>query len=225
MSARLFLRTFVWFAFLAALLFGPAGTARWPAGWAFLLELGACSLALAFWLARHDPALFAARSAPLIQRDQKPWDKILMTCFMVVFCAWLVFMALDAERFRWSSVPPSVRALGAFGILLSFFFIFLTFRANSFAAPVVKIQTSRGHTVVTTGPYRFVRHPMYGGVLFLFLGTPLLLGSWWGLALALFPVVLLAVRAVLEERTLAAELPGYAEYAAGVRYRLIPFVW
>ena len=98
-------------------------------------------------------------------------------------------------------------------------------KANSYAAPVVKIQTARGHRVVSDGPYAIVRHPMYGGALLLIVGTPLLLGSWWGLATVPVIVLLLGIRAVMEERTLARELDGYADYAARVRYRLIPGIW
>ena len=103
--------------------------------------------------------------------------------------------------------------------------MFLIMRTNSFAAPVVKIQAERGHHVVSDGPYAVVRHPMYGGTLLLIAGIPLLLGSWWGLAFAPLIVLLFAVRAVMEERTLMAELPGYTDYAARVRYRLVPGVW
>jgi protein-S-isoprenylcysteine O-methyltransferase Ste14 len=90
---------------------------------------------------------------------------------------------------------------------------------------VVKIQRERGQKVVTSGPYRYMRHPMYAGALLFFLGAPLLLGSWWGLAVAPLMVVVLGIRAVLEERTLIAELEGYGDYAARVRYRLVPGVW
>src|SRR5262249_55309685 len=125
----------------------------------------------------------------------------------------------------WSHVPVWTQGLGALGFLVSAYVVYLTFRENTYAAPVVKIQRERGHKVVTTGPYRYVRHPMYAGAIFFLLGTPLLLGSWYGLALAPILIAVLAVRAVLEERTLAAELEGYADYAARVRYRLIPRVW
>lgn len=89
----------------------------------------------------------------------------------------------------------------------------------------MKIQKARGQKVVTTGPYRYVRHPMYAGAVLFFLGTPLLLGSWYGIALAPLLIAVLAVRTLLEERTLGAELEGYTEYAARVRYRLIPLIW
>jgi protein-S-isoprenylcysteine O-methyltransferase Ste14 len=100
---------------------------------------------------------------------------------------------------------------------------FLTFRANSFAAPVVKIQAEQ--TVVTSGPYRFVRHPLYAGALFFFLGLPLLLDAWRGLFFVPFLILGLAARAVGEERVLRSGLAGYADYAQRVRYRFLPFVW
>jgi protein-S-isoprenylcysteine O-methyltransferase Ste14 len=96
---------------------------------------------------------------------------------------------------------------------------------NSFAAPVVKVQSARDHHVVSTGPYAFVRHPMYSGITLFFLGVPLLLGSWWGVAIALLFIVLFAIRTRIEERALIDGLPGYTDYAARVRYRLVPGVW
>jgi protein-S-isoprenylcysteine O-methyltransferase Ste14 len=109
--------------------------------------------------------------------------------------------------------------------LLSTALIMWVFRANSFAAPVVKVQAERHHRVISTGPYAFVRHPMYSGVMLFFVGVPLLLGSWWGLAIAPVFVVLFAIRAGIEERALVEGLPDYADYAARVRYRLVPGLW
>lgn len=210
---------------MAALLLGAAGTAHWPAGWVFLLGMAAWSSAVGAWLVRHDPELLAERMKPLYQQGQKGWDKILIHCAALLWAAWLIFMPLDAARFGWSHMPTWLQGLGAVFLLLMAYIVYLTFRENSFAAPVVKIQRERGHKVVTTGPYRYVRHPMYAGAMFFFLGTPLLLGSWYGLVLAPFMMAMLAVRAVMEERMLMAELEGYADYVARVRYRLVPLIW
>jgi protein-S-isoprenylcysteine O-methyltransferase Ste14 len=222
---RVIRQSIVGLAIMSALLFIPAGTLAWPAAWVFLVEIIVTSLAMTVWLLRHNPALLAERMAPLIQRDQKTWDKVLMMVLLFVWCAWFVIMGVDAVRYGWSEMPPWLQALGAIGIIVSMYIMFLTMRANSFAAPVVKIQAKRGHRVVSEGPYAIVRHPMYGGALLLIVGTPLLLGSWWGLALAPIIVLLLGARAVLEERTLSRELQGYEEYAARVRYRMVPMVW
>jgi protein-S-isoprenylcysteine O-methyltransferase Ste14 len=225
MLARLIRQTVAFLAVMAALLFVPAGTVDWPAAWVFLGEMGAVSLAVGVWLERHDPALLAERMSGLFHRRQQRADKALMAVFLLLTVAWLPVMALDAVRCRISHVPAWLQGLGALGVLACFYVVFLTFRANSFTAPVVRIQAERGHRVVTTGPYAVVRHPMYAGTILFFLGTPLLLGSWWGLAFAPVLTALLGVRAGMEERLLTAGLEGYPDYAARVRYRLIPFVW
>jgi protein-S-isoprenylcysteine O-methyltransferase Ste14 len=225
MVLRIVRQSLVGLAIMLVLLFVPAGTLAWPAGWIFLIEFSIASALITRWLLRHNPALLAERMKPLIQRDQKPWDKALMAVFLLLWCGWIVLMALDAVRFGWSVAPLWLQAFGVLAIAVAMYIMFLIMRTNSFAAPVVKIQAERGHRVISDGPYAVVRHPMYGGALLLILGIPLLLGSWWGLLLSPVLILLFAVRAVMEERTLMAELPGYAGYAARVRYRLVPMVW
>jgi protein-S-isoprenylcysteine O-methyltransferase Ste14 len=148
-----------------------------------------------------------------------------MSAFFLLYIGWLVLMAFDAERFHWSAMPLAAKILGTFLIVLTSYLMRIVTRENSFAAPVVRVQRERGHAVVTTGPYAYVRHPMYAGAIPMLIGTPLLLGSWWGLAVSALLVVLLAIRATLEERTLTAELEGYAEYARRVSYRFVPGLW
>jgi protein-S-isoprenylcysteine O-methyltransferase Ste14 len=223
--ASLVIKTLIWLAVMAALLFVPAGTIWWPQAWVFLVELAVTGLLISGWLYVHDPALLAQRMASPVQREQAGWDRIFMICVLLFFCAWLAIMGLDAVRFRASHVPIWAQVVGAGSILVSHYVFWLVFRANSYAAPVVKVQKDRGHAIATTGPYARVRHPMYGGAILLLVGIPLLLGSWYGLVLAPVLVVAFAIRAVLEERTLQAQLPGYADYAARVRYRFVPLIW
>ena len=225
MTRRLIQKSLVGLAIMLVLLFVPAGTLDWPAAWVFLVEFGLASSLITRWLQRHNPALLEERMKPLIQREQKPWDRRLMKAFLFLWCAWFVIMSWDAVRFGWSHVPLWLQVIGAVAIAVAMYIMFLIMRTNSFAVPVVKIQAERGHRVVSDGPYAVVRHPMYGGTLLLIAGIPLLLGSWLGLAVAPLIVLLFAVRAVMEERTLMAELPGYTDYATRVRYRLVPFVW
>lgn len=226
MITRLVLQTTAWLVCMGALLFGAAGTLAWPAGWWYLIETGGLSLWVGFWLARHDPGLLAERLAPIVQAQQSRWDRYFMMAVAVMWSAWLVLMALDAMRYRWSApLPIWLVSLGSLCILVCIFMCLIVFRANSYAAPVVKIQASRGHKVIDTGPYAFVRHPMYSAALLLFIGTPLLLGSWWGLACVPLLVIGIGWRAVREERVLAAQLEGYTHYTTRVRYRFVPFIW
>jgi protein-S-isoprenylcysteine O-methyltransferase Ste14 len=176
------------------------------------------------WLVRTDPALLAERMRPMMQDDQPAADKKFMLAFGAAALIWFVAIVLD-RRNHASEVPVALQALGWAMLVFSSGFILWVMRANSFAAPVIKLQTERGHRVISTGPYAWVRHPMYSGTVLFFVGMPLLLGSWWGVALSPLFIVLFAIRAGIEERALLAGLPGYADYAARVRYRLLPGVW
>jgi protein-S-isoprenylcysteine O-methyltransferase Ste14 len=213
------------FAVFAALLFVSAGTLLWPAGWAFIALFFSFALAIVLWLARTEPDLLAERMSSPMQSGQPLWDKVFVVAVMVLFVAWLIVMPLDAVRFGWSEVPDWLQILGTLGVVLSFYIMFLTFRENAYLALVVKVQEERGQSVVSTGPYRYVRHPMYASTFLLFPGSALLLGSWWGLLLCAVLLGLLVWRIPLEERMLENGLSGYDEYARKVRYRLIPRVW
>jgi protein-S-isoprenylcysteine O-methyltransferase Ste14 len=225
MTLRFVLRFLLFFIFLAVVLFVPAGTVDWLGAWVFLAETAVGGVVICLWLARHDPALLKERMAATFQKDQEPGDKVFMAFLQVFFYFWLAVMALDAVRWRLSDVPPWLSVCGA--ILVPGFMVlcWLAFRENSYAAPVVKIQKDRGQKVVSSGVYAFIRHPMYAGGLFYFVGLPLLLGSWIGLALAPILIGALLVRIRIEERVLYHALPGYAEYARDVPYRLVPGLW
>jgi protein-S-isoprenylcysteine O-methyltransferase Ste14 len=212
-------------AVFAALLFVSAGTLLWPAGWAFMALFFGFALAIVLWLAREDPDLLAERMSSPIQRGQPLWDMVFVAAVMVFFVAWLIVMPLDAVRFGWSEVPGWLQLLGALGVVLSFYIMFLTFRENAYLALVVKLQEERGQSVVSTGPYRYVRHPMYSSMFLFFPAATLLLGSWWGLLPCAVLLGLLVWRIPLEERMLENGLAGYEEYERNVRYRLIPHVW
>jgi protein-S-isoprenylcysteine O-methyltransferase Ste14 len=212
-------------AVFAALLFVSAGTVHWSAGWVFIAIFFGCALAITLWLSRQDPELLAERLSAPIQRGQPLWDKAFVGAIMPLFVVWLILMPLDAVRFGWSEMPGWLQILGAVGLVLSFCLVFLTFRENAYLALVVKVRVERGQSVVTTGPYRYVRHPMYASMLLFFPGNALLLGSWGGLLFCAMLLGLLVWRTALEDRMLQEELPGYDGYARNVRYRLIPRVW
>jgi len=212
------------FGIFALALFLPAGTITWLAGWIFLVLFFGFFVATNLWLARYNPGLFQERMR-LSRPDQQGWDKLLYPLLLIFSLVWLMFMSLDAIRFHWSSVPTWLQIVGAIILLSSFYLLFLTFQENSYLSTVVRIQTERGHAVVSTGPYHYVRHPMYAAIFIFVIGTALLLGSWYGVLVGLIFMIVLARRAVLEERTLQKELQGYADYMTQVKYRLIPFIW
>ena len=224
MIAKLLLQNTIFVVALGALLFASAGTLDWPAAWVFLAVSATIGPACGLWLAKTDPALLAERLRPTFQADQPAADKKFMLTFVVVVLIWLVAIGLD-RRAHASDVPLVLQALGLAMYLLSTAFIMWVFRENSFAAPVVKVQAERHHRVISSGPYAFVRHPMYSGIMLFFVGVPLLLGSWWGVAIAPVFAILFAIRARIEERALVEGLPDYADYAARVRYRLVPGLW
>jgi len=209
----------------SALLFGAAGTILWPAGWAYLILFFAGALWITVLLARNDPALLAERMKSPVQKNQPVWDKVFLLAMMVAWCGWLVLMGLDAVRFRWSAMPVWLQCAGGALMVLSFRMIARVFRENTFLSAVVKIQTERGHKVISTGPYAIVRHPLYAAVLIYLPTTALLLGSWYGLAASVVFSGGVAFRTAMEDRELRRGLEGYAQYAGRVRYRLIPFVW
>ena len=156
--------------------------------------------------------------------DQPAADKLFVPVLGGVFLIWFVAIGLD-HRIHGPDFPIGLQALGLALLLVSTVFVMWVMRENSFAAPLVKVQRERGHHVVSTGPYAWVRHPMYSGAILFFIGIALLLSSGWGLAMIPLFIVLFAVRTGIEERTLIAGLPGYGDYTAQVRYRLLPGVW
>jgi protein-S-isoprenylcysteine O-methyltransferase Ste14 len=224
MIAKLLLQNTITTAGMGALLFACAGTIHWPSAWVFLATCALLGPLCGWWLYRVDPALLAERLRPVLQKDQPAADKAFMIVFVIAMLAWLAAMGLD-RRTQFSDMPVAFQALGLVLFVLSTLFILWVFRENSFAAPVVKLQAERAQRVVSTGPYAHVRHPMYSGMILFFAGVPLLLGSWWGLAMAPVIVVLFAVRIGIEERTLREGLPGYSNYMTRVRYRLLPGIW
>jgi protein-S-isoprenylcysteine O-methyltransferase Ste14 len=224
MIAKLVLQNTGFVAVMGALLFVSAGTWHWPGAWTFLVTSAALGPAFGLWLAKTDPALLAERMR-LTARDEQPAaDKKFMRAIVATVVTWFVVMGID-RRVHPAEASFALQALGLAMYLLSMVCIMWVFRENSFAAPLVKVQAERGHHVISTGPYAWVRHPMYSSSMLFFIGVPLLLGSWWGFAMVPLFVGLFAVRMRIEEQTLVAGLPGYADYRTRVRYRLVPGLW
>jgi protein-S-isoprenylcysteine O-methyltransferase Ste14 len=212
----------VLFAVMAALLFGGAGTLDWWQGWLFLAVYFAWSIGVSVWLAQHDPALFARRMSGGPWAETHKAQKAIMTIMLAGFVALVFVPALD-HRFGWTRAPVLLVLAGHALFSLGWLAIVFVFRENSFTATTIAIM--RDQTVVTTGPYAIVRHPMYAGAVFLLSGIPLALGSLWGLIPLAVMAPALIWRVLDEERMLVRDLPGYSAYRQTVRYRLVPGVW
>jgi protein-S-isoprenylcysteine O-methyltransferase Ste14 len=209
-----------------ALLFVPAGTLAWWRAWVFLGVVFIASAASMFGIFPGNEELLNERYKLPLQEGQPLADKIVLPLFVAAFAGAVVFIPLDVFRFRLLGAPGAVvSAVGLALFVAGWTMVALGFRENSFAAPVVKHQAQRHQTVIDTGVYSVVRHPMYTGGMLLMVGMPLWLGSYAAALLALVPIGLIAVRIVFEERFLRRELTGYIAYLERVRYRLIPFVW
>jgi protein-S-isoprenylcysteine O-methyltransferase Ste14 len=155
----------------------------------------------------------------------KVWDKVILLISTIVFVPFLILPGLDAVRFQWSSIPPLIKMVGFIGIILSLILVFWVMRENTYLSRIVEIQKERGHRVITTGPYQYVRHPMYFGVIVLFFSIPVALGSLWSLIPSAVLTLLILIRTYLEDKTLREELEGYKSYAEKVRYKIIPGIW
>ncbi|HVX15256.1 MAG TPA: isoprenylcysteine carboxylmethyltransferase family protein [Pirellulales bacterium] len=209
--------------FLGAMLFWPAGDIRWVNGWLMMVVFFVLTVPSIVILWRVNPDIFVARSK--IHAGTKGWDRIVIWVLVSAFFAVFPLAALDAGRLHWSAVPPWLMAVGYVLLAVGWAGSIWVYAVNRFAEPTVRIQTDRGQTVIDTGPYAIVRHPLYMWSLFLFPAFPLALGSYWAILPGVLAAIVLVVRTALEDRTLHRELPGYREYAQRVRYRLVPGIW
>ena len=208
--------------FFVVLIFWPAGTFDYWQGWLFLGTFAASTVGFTVYMAIYDRPLLERRMKAGPQHEREWSQKIIASLVFFAFFACMAVPALD-YRYAWSPVAPWVSILGDVVILLSFLSIFWVIRVNSFAASNIRVE--KDQRVIDTGPYAHVRHPMYAGAIWLFVGMPLALGSWWSLALILPLVPVLLWRLLDEEKILQRDLPGYTDYMRRVRARLVPFVW
>ena len=208
---------------LAAILFGSAGRLDWVMAWAFIAALMACVMVNIVVLVRTNPDVIEERmSRP---KHVKRWDLVLSSILGVFVMAGLPLAGLD-NRFGWSPpIAPALHVAGLALVVVGDLLFLWAMAVNKFCSKLVRIQKERGHHVITTGPYRYVRHPGYVGWSMLAAGIPLILGSLWTFIPVGLAICLTLVRTVLEDKTLKEELDGYEEYARRVRYKLLPGVW
>ena len=214
-------------SFFAVALLWPAGTWKWLDAWIVVGLWSIFGIFMTAYLFRHDPALLAERLkfVPL-HKDQKNWDKVLMLVFVIAAIGLYVIPGFDVVRYGWSEpLPEWIRIMAMVIHLPCFLILGWVMRENTYLSQVVKIDDKRDHQVITSGPYAWVRHPMYTVVIVLLFAVPVALGSKFALVVALLLTLLLIIRTYLEDRTLHVELTGYAEYAKQTPYRLIPHIW
>jgi protein-S-isoprenylcysteine O-methyltransferase Ste14 len=207
---------------MGLLLFLPAGTAQYWQAWGFLVVFFGASLLITLYLMKKDPALLKRRLSGGPTAEKEKTQKMIMFFTTLGFIALLVVPALD-YRFMWSSVPFYLVIAGDMLTALGFYIVFLVYRENTFTSATIEVASDQ--KVISTGPYAIVRHPMYAGSLLYLLGMPFALGSYWRLLVLVAMMPFLIWRLFDEERFLSKNLPGYAEYCAKVRWRLMPGVF
>lgn len=222
---RRIVQILVSFLIQALILFGAAGTLRWPAAWAYF-GLSLAGIAVNSIFMRHNPETIAERGRGTVAGNWKDWDKVVGIAFALIYFFGIFLVAGLDERFDWTTTLTAGWQIAGFaGFMLGNGLFSWAMITNAYFSTAVRIQTDRGHQVCTTGPYRFVRHPGYVGASLQSLAMPLLFGSWWALLPGGTAVFFLILRTALEDKTLHQELDGYQTYAQNVRYRLIPGIW
>jgi protein-S-isoprenylcysteine O-methyltransferase Ste14 len=206
----------------AAMVFVPAGTLHYWQGWAYLGTFFLASSLYTFYVATHDPALLQRRMKVGPSQEKEPAQKVIVVFILAAFAALMILPPFD-HRFGWSSVPRYGSIVGDLLVAFSFYLFYLVSKVNTYAAANVRVE--EGQRVIDTGVYGFVRHPMYFGALFLIVGTPLALGTWWTLFLTPVFLLLLYFRIASEENVLVRDLPGYIEYRKKVQHRMVPLIW
>ena len=222
-TTRFVIRELMGTAVLGVALFWSAGRLDWLPAWGLVAVTFAWTAATLAVTLRAHPALLAERLGP--RKGAKGWDTAIMSGIGLLMLARLIVAGLD-QRFGWIGDVPALMQWLAFAVVaLGYALVVWATRSNAYFSQIARVQTERGHSVVTHGPYRRVRHPAYAGAILTELAVPLLLDSWWTLPLGVLGALLLVLRTALEDRMLLQELPGYADYARSVRYRLAPGIW
>ena len=222
LHVRAFSGTVILIVAMAALLFGASGTFDYWQAWTFLALYFAVSLAITLYLMKNDPALLARRMSGGPFAEKEPAQRIIMSVTSIGFIVLLVLPAID-HRLHWSELSPYAVLTGDALVLIGWLGIFFVFRENSFSSATIELSADQ--RVISTGPYAWVRHPMYATALFMLAGIPIALGSWWGLLVIVVMLPVLIWRLIDEERFLIRNLPGYTDYQNQVPYRLLPLIW
>lgn len=203
-------------------LFASAGTLSFWQAWVYLAVFGGSSLLVTIYLILYDARLLASRVKAGPAAETQKSQKVIQSLASLLFVALFIVPGLD-KRFHWSAVPAVVSYIAQGLVALGFFIVFLVFRENSFTSAVIEV--AKEQSVIDTGPYGVVRHPMYAGAAVLLIASPPALGSYAALPLPFLLMSVIVLRLKEEEKFLSTQLQGYEAYRRKVRYRLVPFVW
>ncbi len=206
-------------AVLLLVLFVPAGTLDYWQAWLYMAVILVPAAFVVLYFLKKDPEFLERR---MMYREKEAAQRSVIGFGILIFIIGFVIPGLD-RRFGWSQVPPSLVLFADVLVLAGYAFVAVVFMENSYAGRTVRVE--KGQTVVTTGLYSVIRHPMYLGTLVLYLATPIALGSYWAFPVFALTIPMIVMRILNEEEVLRRELPGYTEYCNRTRYRLVPFIW
>lgn len=206
-----------------AIIFIVAGTLDWVGAWVYAGLVIGYQIVYSIIMVRVTPSLLNERGK-LAKSGTKLFDRIFFVMYLPVTIGGLVLIGLD-HRYGWTSMPWWTILIGAALLVISFVPGIWSQIVNPYFECTVRIQEDRGQTVINNGPYQYVRHPGYLGLVLSLASAPLILRSWWGFVPYGFMIVVVIIRTALEDKTLREELPGYMEFAGETRFRLMPFVW
>lgn len=205
--------------FIGLFIFLPAGSLRFWEGWIYTAVLFIPLITTLIYLVKYDPELLQRR---LRLKEKETKQQRIIALSRIPFILGFLIPGFDF-RFNWSDISPAIVISANIIVFVGYWIVFLVFRENSYTSRIVEVE--KGQRVISTGPYSVIRHPMYSGIILMYLFTPVALGSWWGLLVFAFTPLVLILRIFNEEELLRKELPGYKEYCQRVHYRLIPYVW
>jgi protein-S-isoprenylcysteine O-methyltransferase Ste14 len=221
--ARYAIRETMGIIVMGVALFWSAGKLDWWPAWASLAVMVGWIAATTVVIFRFNPELLRERLGP--RKGAKPWDTVIVSILGLTQLVRYIVAGLD-QRYGWTSgFPLAAQTMALILCILGYALFVWATASNTFFSQIVRIQFERGHSVATSGPYRYVRHPAYVGAILFELAVPILLASWWACIASGLNAILLILRTALEDRTLQVELAGYVDYARQVRYRLLPGIW
>ncbi|HXB28308.1 MAG TPA: isoprenylcysteine carboxylmethyltransferase family protein [Puia sp.] len=207
---------------MSLLFFLPAGTFNYWQAWVYLIIFGTSSLLITLFLMKKDVELLKRRIHAGAAAENERIQKIIQAFAQLIFIGIMIIPGFD-HRFAWSDVPVYLEVTGDIFVALGFFIVFLVFKENTFTSAIIEIAENQ--KVISTGPYKFVRHPMYSGALLLLIFTPFALGSFWAFPFVIVMIIIIIYRLLDEEKFLSKNLDGYKSYCQKTRFRLIPRIW